>query len=203
MTSGAAKFAEAFASGRPELPQDLDEAIALLAGLQDAAHRDAARWVGWRAAVQANEAGRHEEEGRILATLVAALLPEPGEGVKMEAAREAERAAEMALGLAGLADDPAPLAQAWRTLGEARLAAGDTDGAVRALGEGLDLAEVANLELEAVWLRLLSALTLSRGGGATPDLASQGQAAAEAIARLCPADAEVAARVAGRIKTAG
>ena len=186
------QFVESFKKGNQTLPKTHEETINLQIALNKKGHKKESRWVGWNGAVRANDQEAIKEEAVLLHNIVAFLLPDFDINVKKEDALEAERAAEKAVPLRSILNEPFGLCWAWWDLGCARLAAKDTDGAIYAFGEGLNLAERSldenknNSDMESIllWLKLFSLRALWKAGNSGEHLENEALSISKKILEL-------------------
>ena len=186
------KFIRRYKQGKHKLPETHAETINLQIALNKEGYKKESRWVGWHGAVRANDQEAIKEEAVLLHNIVAFLLPDFDISVSKEDALEAERAAEKALPLRSILNEPSALCWAWWDLGCARLAAKDTDGAIYALGEGLNLVERCldedendpNLKQISLWLKLFSLRALWKSGNSGEHLRPEARKITENIFKL-------------------
>ncbi|MBG98538.1 hypothetical protein CL659_05455 [bacterium] len=186
------EFINCYKQDKHELPETHAETINLQIALNKEGYKKESRWVGWHGAVRANDQGAIKEEAVLLHNIVSFLLPNFDIEAKREDALEAERAAEKAIPLRSILNEPFGLCWAWWDLGCARLAAKDTDGAIYALGEGLNLAERSlnedkndpKLKQVSLWLKLFSLRALWKSGNSGNHLRPKARKITEAIFKL-------------------
>ena len=186
------KFISCYNQGKHKLPETHAETINLQIALNKEGYKKESKWVGWHGAVRANDQGAIKEEAVLLHNIVAFLLPDFDISVNKEDALEAERAAEKAVPLRSILNEPSALCWAWWDLGCARLAAKDIDGAIYALGEGLNLVERSldeapkdpQLKQISLWLKLFSLRALWKSGNSGEHLRPEARKITENILKI-------------------